>query len=241
MIETGNREFLFDFFDLFPLPVEIFAPDGTAVFLNRASLELNNIRDPGLVVGKYNLLADPVCNDQMGIGKKIQMAFNGELSIARDVVVPIQDLVERGVVKEKPFEKSLMDLYLYPVKDNGRLVFVVFVSIVRKIYFGNPDIIRVEEYIDSHWQNDFDPASVAKSINMSERQMYKLFKHDTGMTPGEYYRNCIVEHLKEKLADKNLNIKQAFLACGEDSRGRIARTFKEVTGMSPREYRKSIK
>ena len=36
------------FLDLFPYMAEIFAPDGTAVFFNKAGLEINKISDPGL-------------------------------------------------------------------------------------------------------------------------------------------------------------------------------------------------
>ena len=235
-----NREFVFRFLDNFPIPVEIFTPDGTVIFINRAGMELNNIADLNLVVGKYNLLNDPVCNDQLGLRENIQKAFGGEAVFSSDVIAPLQDLMDRGVINEKPFEKSVMDFHLYPVKHNDVLAFVVFVSIVKKLYYGQPDLARVKEYIDSHWRSEFNSHAVAESLDMSERQLYKLFKKHTGMTPGEYYRRCKVERIKEKLADRNVNIKEAFLSCGEDSRGRIARTFKEITGMSPRKYRESL-
>jgi len=31
-----------------------------------------------------------------------------------------------------------------------------------------------------------------------------------------------------------------FIACGEDSRGAFVRTFKELTGMTPTEFRNSL-
>ena len=232
-----NKEFLFRFLDLFPVPVEVFAPDGTTVFINKIGLELYNIPDSSLVVGKYNVLKDPVCNDQMGMRDSIQRAFRGEACVCLDVIAPVQDLVDRSVIAEKPFEKSFMDWYLYPINDNEKLVFVVFVCIAKKLYYGRPDLAKAREFIDTHWEKGFDPQAVAKSVNMSVAQLYNLFKKHTGMTPGDYYRKCKVTHLKETLADKNLSVKAAFTACGVDSRGAYAKIFKKLTGLSPAKFR----
>ena len=233
----GSRKFLFQILDMFPVPIEIFEPGGTSVFFNRAGLELNNIKNPGLLIGKYNLLNDPVCNDQMGLREEIRKAFLGETIAVVDFIPPIQDLLDRGVTKEKPFEKAFMDLFMYPVWNGEELVFIVCVFIVKNMYRGRPDVLKAKEYIDNYWYRDFNPKSLAKSVNMSVSQLYKLFKQDTGLTPGDYYKKCKVDHIKEKLIDKSLTIKQAFSACGEDSRGAYARVFKEVAGISPSRYR----
>jgi len=233
-----NKEFLFQFLGMLPVPVEVFAPDGTAIFLNRAYLDLNNIPDADLIVGKYNLLNDPVCNDKMGLRESIEKAFRGEAVVAHDVSAPIEDLVERGIIDEKPYEKSIMDFYLYPVKNNDELAFVVFICIVKNLYHGKPDIARAKEYIESHWQGCYIPEELAKSLNISVAQLYKLFKEHSGMTPGDYHKKIKLEHIKEKLADNNMSIKEAFAACGEDSRGWMLRVFKDSTGMTPTEYRR---
>ena len=235
-----DKELVFQFIDRLPIPMEIFAEDGTSVFINRAMMEWLNIPEMNLITGKYNLLNDPVCNDQMGLRDSIQRAFHGEAVVDYDVSAPVQDLVNRGVVEEKPFEKSFTDFYLYPVKKGDKTVFVIFVCIVKKLYYGRPDLAKAKEYIDTHWLEGYDPEVVADSVNISVTQLYKIFKEHTGMTPGDYYKKTKVERIKEKLADNNLSIKEAFAACGEDSQGRIARVFKKIIGMSPSEYRKSI-
>jgi len=233
-----NKELVFQLLDQFPFTIEIFSSDGKSVFINQAGLRMNNIPDASFIVGKYNLLNDPVCNDQMGLREDIRKAFNGETVSAHDVSLSIQDLVDRSVIGEKPFEKALSDLYLYPIKNNGKLVFVVFVCIFKKLYYGRTEVAKAKEYIDEHWRGEFDAQSVAKIVNISVTQLYKLFKQQTGMTPGEYQKKCKVERIREKLADKNLSIKEAFAACGEDSQSRIARVFKKLTGLSPAEFRK---
>ena len=238
--QDENNEPLFKVLDMFPIPIQIFAPDGTEVFANRANLEFSNVKDPGLLIGKYNVLKDPVCNDELGMREGIQKAFRGEFHISPNFPVPIQDLVERGVIKEKPFESATMDYLLYPIWRNDTLHFVVCVYIVRNMYYGRPDIARAKEYIDAHWQGEYNAELMAKSVGMSVTQLYRVFKEHTGMTPGDYQKKVKVEHIKEKLADKNLSIKEAFAACGEDSRGWILRVFKKLTGKTPQQYRESL-
>ena len=238
---SDNKDFFFRVIDLLPIPIEIFAADGTAVFLNRAFLEFNNMNDANLTVGKYNLLNDEVCNDQLGMREGIQKAFRGEPHIFQNYPVPIQDVLDRGVIEDKPFEAATMDYILYPVFDDDVIHLVVCVFVVKGIYFGRPDVARAKEYIDSHWQGEYDKEAVAKYANMSVTQLYRLFKQYEDMTPSEYFKKVKVDHLKEKLADKSLSVKEAFAACGEDSRGWVAKIFKEMIGISPKTYRENLK
>ena len=235
-----NKELLFKVLDVLPITIEIFAPDGTTVFFNKAGLDLNSIADPSLVIGKYNLLSDPVCNDQMNMREGIQKAFRGEPAVFLNVNAPIDDLVERGVVKEKPYEKSCMDFYLHPIMDNGKLAFVVFVCIVKGLYQGRPEVAKAKEYLDNQWLEEYEPKKLAEAVGMSVKQIYTLFKHHTGLTPGNYYKHIKIERIKEKLNDKTLPIKEAFAACGVDDRGAYRRVFREITGLTPSEYRANL-
>jgi len=134
-----NKEFMFRFLDSFPVSVEIYAPDGTHIFINKTRLKLNNIPYPGFVVGKYNILNDPVINDQMGMRDYIQRAFKGEPVVAYDVIAPMHYMEKSGVFREKPFEKPFMDFHLYPVMNGKELVFVIFVCNVKELYYRRPE------------------------------------------------------------------------------------------------------
>ena len=232
-------EFIFCFLDMFPLPVEVFSPDGTAIYLNQAYMKLHNATNPGFCVGKYNVLKDPVCNDQLGMRDGIQRAFShGEPCVYYDVDAPIQDMLERGVFEQKPYEKSFADFHLYPIMNGRKISFVVFVWNVKKLYHGRPDLARAKAYMDTHWQSGYDKEKVAAAVNMSVAQLYRLFKEHTGMTPGDYHKRVKVERIKEKLLDNNLSIKEAFASCGGDSHSWLSTVFKQITGLSPTEFRK---
>ena len=205
--------------------------------MNYALMDLTGVKDRSLGIGVYNLLKDPLCMGQADYREAIERAFRGEKAIYRDFSAPIQDLIERKLIEEKPFEKGLMDMYLYPVVKDKKLFFVVCVFVVRHLYLGRPDAAKAREYLENHWKGDFIPEELAKNVNMSIAPLYKLFREHTGMTPGEYHKKVKVEHIKEKLTDKSLSIKEAFAACGEDSQGHIVKVFKEVTGMTPTQFR----
>ena len=87
----GNEELLFQVAELFPIPIQIFDPDGTTVFASRAVLEMWNISDPSQIVGVYNLKKDPVVNERLGLKDYVRRAFEGEIVLVHDVRVPLED------------------------------------------------------------------------------------------------------------------------------------------------------
>ena len=212
-----NNDPIFQLMDKHPIPMEVFAPDGTTVFINKAGMDMVGIKDPSLLIGKYNLLKDPVCMDQLGYREEFQRAFKGEIVITTGFPAPINDVLERGVIDSKPWEAATMDLYLYPVFRGKKLCFVVCLFFITRLYYGRPEVVKTKEYIDAHWQDEYAPKAVAKAVNMSVAQLYSLFKWHTGITPGEYHKKVEADRIKEKLAGKNLSIREAFAACGEDS------------------------
>jgi len=121
---NDSDEAWFQVLDMFPIPIEIFAPDGTSVFINRALLELHNVPDASLLIGKYNVIKDPMMTQimaQMGLSDEFQRVFQGEAAICKDFPAPIQDVMDRGIIEDKPFEKATMDLYNYPVWKDDKL------------------------------------------------------------------------------------------------------------------------
>jgi AraC-like DNA-binding protein len=230
----GNEGLNYQLLDLLPIPIEIFTPDGTSIFSNRAYLELFNIPDVNSLVGQYNLKHDPVCLGIMG-QEFMDKIFNGEACSFPGFPVPLDDAVNRGIIKEKPFEAATADIFSLPLWDGETFICTICFFTVKRTY------VKVKQYIDEHWLDEYDDKAIAKAINISPSHLYALFRSNTGMTMYDYYKKVKVEHIKEKLKDEKLSIAEAFSFCGEDNRGAFVRTFKEYTGMTPTEYRNSMK
>ena len=235
--QWNGNELVFEAFNSFIFPVGIFAEDGTAVYLNHAFLELYGIPDLNLAIGKYSLLTNPASGDLEDLGKFFKKASSGETVSIQGYRPPIQELIDLGIIKEKPFESAIMDVYLSPISSSFAFNYVLCVYIVKTIYRGKPELIKAKEYLNLNWRGKFSPQATAKSLHISVTQLYHLFKEHTDTTPGEYHKLCKIEHIKEKLLDKNLSVKEAFNSCGEDSKGQIARCFKKETGLSPAHWR----
>ena len=235
----GNEELNYQILNMLPIPIQIFAPDGTCTFINSAWLELHNVPDASVYVGKYNYNDDPVCLEIMGQDVYDRVS-RGEAVSFPDFPAPIQSAVDRGYIDMKPYEAATIDLFFLPIWDGDTFVCTIMFYTVKSIYHGKPEVANAKKYIDEHWQDEFSENDIAKAVNVSPRHLRLLFRNNTGTTMYDYYKSVKIDHIKEKLADKNLTVAEAFSFCGLDSRGGFGKTFKQITGMTPREYKDSL-
>jgi len=124
----GNEEMLFQVAELFPIPIQIFTPDGTTVFTSRAVLEMWNISDQAQIVGKYNLLEDPVVNQRLGLGEYVRRAFAGEIVLVSDVKVPLEDFSKWYQARDPDYniESLYTDILNFPIRDaDGNITHIV--------------------------------------------------------------------------------------------------------------------
>lgn len=238
-----NIERLYQVLECFPLPINVFTPDGTVVFANRSILEMWNISEPAQIVGKYNLRRDSVVNDRLGLNEYAHRALRGETVLVPEVRVPLEDFSVWYAARNPHYDVVSMyvDILNFPVHDErGRLAHVVSVFLTKRIYQGQADIAKAKEYIENHWLEEFDIDQASQAVHLNRYYLSHLFKRHTGMTPYSYYQDIKIRKLKETLCDKNLSVHEAFAACGLSYHGNFVKIFKEKVGMSPSKYRKSI-
>ena len=236
----GREELLAKVIEFFPYPIQVYAPDGTSVLVNKALLDEYHVSDPNMIVGKYNVFADPYIIASGAI-QILKRAFQGETVFFPDVKVPLEDIVERYGITDLDVEAVYQDITVFPILDDKqRVQYVVALLINRRVYKGKSEIEKAKEYIENNWQDKFDLDKAAKAACLSKAHFTKLFKKHTGVTPYEYYINFKINKLKEKLQDTNLSITRAFTACNMEYNGHSARIFKKKTGLSPSAYRKRL-
>lgn len=235
----SNKEIFFQFLDMFPYVLEIFAPDGTSVFINKAACEEMNIADPKECAGHFNLIRDPISNDVCGLRSFIEQAFRGETISVSDVRVPFEDTGTRYTKLDENFsEVKFQEILSFPIWDeNQQLAYIVMVFQTKNTFRGKSEIIKAREYMSGHWLDEFDIDKIAEASTLSTYHFSRIFKQQTNETPFDFYKQIKVKKLKEKLRDPNLSVTQAFAACGVDYNGNYAKIFKEITGMTPSKYR----
>jgi AraC-like DNA-binding protein len=236
-----NEELLSRVIDCFPYPIQVYAPDGTSVLVNKAMLAEYHAVSADMIVGKYNVFKDP---DVIATGQidMLKRAFNGETVFFPNVKVPLEGIARRYDINDFDVEAIYQDITVFPILDEQkRVIYVAAFFINRKVYRGKNEIEKAKEYIENHWLEKFDLSKTAKAACLSKSHFAKLFKKHAGVTPHEYYINYKIGKLKEKLPDTNLTIAQAFAACNMDYNGNLAGLFKRKVGITPSEYRELSK
>ena len=109
----GKEELLAKVIEFFPYPIQVYAPDGTSVLVNKAMLAEFHAVSPDMIVGKYNIFKDPyiIASGQLNAVKR---AFQGETVFFQDVRVPLEDITERYGIKDLDVEALYQDVTVFP-------------------------------------------------------------------------------------------------------------------------------
>ena len=82
---------------------------------------------------------------------------------------------------------------------------------------------------------------IARTVNLSPPRLRYLFKAETGMTPAQHLKSLRMQKAKGLLEESFLNVKQIMLQVGINDESHFARDFRELYGLTPAEYRKSVR
>lgn len=241
LLEQGDS--LFSILDLFPIPLEVFSPDGVCLFMNKAFIEFFCIPNPSDIIGKFNVLQDPFINVRLDMADYLKRVFSGEILSVYDVKVPFEEIDNRYRPQQgSPTENEMyQDITNFPLlREDGTVAYVITVFMTKHVYQSRLDTIKAKEYIDTHWLDDFDLDKISNYAGLSRHHLTRLFKRFIGITPYSYYQEIKLEKIKEALGDLTQNISEAFNSCGADYSGGFAEAFKKKIGMTPSEYRKTL-
>ncbi|MBF2028326.1 MAG: helix-turn-helix transcriptional regulator [Oscillatoriales cyanobacterium C42_A2020_001] len=93
------------------------------------------------------------------------------------------------------------------------------------------------EYINEHLSEDISLAAIAAHLGMSQYYFCRLFKQSLGITPHQYLIQQRVERAKQLLKRRELNITEIALECGFVDQSHLAKSFRQYTGISPKQFR----
>ena len=224
--------------DAFPHSITLNTPDGTLVYANKTGLKLYQL-NPDRAIGKYSIFQDPTINAAMPF-EKIKRVLKGETVFFPAVKVPLPALSVRDSV-EYDMDALYLDITYFPIIVDGRVAYFVQHQVPCRVYRGKKEIEKAKEYMDNNWLEKFSLDKVLAASGLSKAHFTRLFRQHTGTTAHEYYIRVKIERLKEKLSDPHSTVSQAFAACNLDYNGYFARVFRDRVGVSPSEYRQSLK
>lgn len=102
-------------------------------------------------------------------------------------------------------------------------------------------LIRVRQWVKSSLDERLTLSRAAERANMSPCYFSTMFKKATGVPFVGYVARMRVEKARKLLADPQARISEVAFAAGFGSIPRFNRVFKKVAGMSPTQYRASLR
>jgi transcriptional regulator GlxA family with amidase domain len=95
----------------------------------------------------------------------------------------------------------------------------------------------IHEWILGNLAEDLSVDALARRSGMSSRNFARLFKKETGMTPGDYVEAVRVEAARRILEESDTPLKKVAGMCGFADQSGIRRAFMRRINVTPVEYR----
>lgn len=91
-------------------------------------------------------------------------------------------------------------------------------------------------YITSNITSDISLTTLGKQLNVNPSYLSRAFKEDTGMTLINYINHQRIELSKYYFETEMENITEVAFKVGYNDSGYFAKTFKKITGITPKSY-----
>lgn len=104
----------------------------------------------------------------------------------------------------------------------------------------NMDLGPALEFIHNNYQMDFSLEELARIVNYSTYYFTRIFKRETGKTPFEYLTELRIDKAKHFLNATEMSVTEICYKCGYHNISHFTTAFKRVSGMCPRDYRRSL-
>ncbi|MDT0452363.1 AraC family transcriptional regulator [Streptomyces hesseae] len=102
----------------------------------------------------------------------------------------------------------------------------------------NRRMLRARDAMDRAYAEPLDVPALARIAHVSEAHFSRTFRATFGETPHRYLQRRRVERAMFLLRESGRSVTDICFEVGFGSPGTFSRTFRDIVGMSPREYRK---
>lgn len=112
------------------------------------------------------------------------------------------------------------------------------VSCARETFEGRVEVEKAIDYMHSNFQQKITRDQVAACTSVSPSHFGRMFKKETGYSVMDYLLNVRINKAKHILATREDSLTSTAYEVGFSSSSHFSTAFKQVTGESPKEYRK---
>jgi transcriptional regulator GlxA family with amidase domain len=141
-------------------------------------------------------------------------------------------LVEKYTNREMAILAS--KFFVLDIDRNSQSPFSIFKG--QKIH-NDSDIVRVQEYIESNYQDKITVDELCEKFGIARRTFERRFKKATNNTVLEYWQRVKIEAAKRQLEMSRKTVGEVMYEVGYNDTKAFRDIFKKVTSMSPVDYR----
>lgn len=98
-------------------------------------------------------------------------------------------------------------------------------------------IVQLKEYIEQHLGENLSRSVLAQNVYLSEDYISKIFVKMTGMSIPNYISARRIEKAKEYIKNSSMPISKIALEVGYSNFSYFSKTFRDLVGCTPNEYR----
>ena len=99
---------------------------------------------------------------------------------------------------------------------------------------------RIKELVHAKMEDDLGLDEMAQSVGLSTAHFARMFRKSTGETPHQFVLRRRVERAKAMLRAPDARVLDVAVACGFKTQQHFAQVFRDVSRVSPTEYRQDF-
>ena len=103
-----------------------------------------------------------------------------------------------------------------------------------------PKIREAIRLFDSHIEDPIRIPDVAAAVDMSERNLERLFRRETGQSPLRYYRLIRLSKARQRVLYSNDSLTEIAASVGYPRSGPMARDYQQAFGVTPQGERRAL-
>jgi AraC-like DNA-binding protein len=100
---------------------------------------------------------------------------------------------------------------------------------------------RIREYIEAHLSDSIELVQLSAIAGLSVFHFARQFKQSVGVSPHHYLVGKRIERAKELLAGTNLSLSEIAFATGFSDQSHLTRHFRQMIGLAPGQFRRSLR
>jgi len=101
----------------------------------------------------------------------------------------------------------------------------------------NRRLLRARDAMDRCYADALDIEALARSVHLSRAHFIRSFRDTFGEPPHRYLQRRRIERAMSMLRETDLSVTEISLEVGFASLGTFSRTFREIMGTTPTDYR----